>query len=239
MKTMQIGYIFFLALLVTGGVATAQNSGDTAQEQHLDGALLLLKEGKPGEAITNELNLVIAYYEKLYSSESRRIYCARTPAEESAYLAESGSKKQEALVLGPQYSKAHYLKGYALLELEQPAAARSSLDKALELSPLNANYLNESAHLYQAEKNWEESLKQFMRAADCARAYSPDEDQTSELSRALRGQGYCLIELGQLAEAEAIYLECLRVDPDDKIAMDELAYTQDQKIFQAAHLVIR
>lgn len=235
MKTKPIISGLFALLLMTDGMAAIE-SDDQIHKQRLDEAHLLLIEGKPGEAITNIIDPMIAHYEGIYSNESRKIYCARTPSEESAYLSESRPEKQEAIVLGPQYSRAYYIKAYALFELERPAEARANLDKALKLSPLNANYLNESAFLRQREKNWEDSRKQFMRAAECARDYSPEPDQASELSRALRGQGYALIEQGQLDEAEAIYRECLKIDPNDKIAMDELEYTQDQKIFQSSHL---
>ena len=236
MKTIRLVNGLLLALLVTGGVAAAKDSGDTAQEQRLDAARLLLQEGEPGEAITNELNPVISYYEGIYSNGSRKIYCARTPAEKSAYLAESGSEMQEAIVLGPQYSKAHYLKSYALIELGLTSDARTNLASALKLSPFNSDYLNELAFLYQGEKNWAESQKLFMRAEDCARKYSPEDVRGSELSRALRGHGFCLVEQGQLDEAEAIYRECLKVNANDKTAANEIEYIQDQKIFQAVNI---
>lgn len=223
-----------LSVLLLASMQTVANE-DTEKilEQHLDAARQMLVDMRPEEALANSVNPVIAYYENQYSNEPRRVYCARTPAEAQAYIAEANSAKHEAVILGPQYSEAHCLKYYVLRALKQPAESRSNLIKALELSPLNADFLNESAYLYQREKNWEESRKEFVRAADCARKYSSEEVRLSELSRALRGQGYCLVELGELDEAEAIYLECLKVDPNDQIAMEELEYTQDQKIFTA------
>lgn len=228
----------FAALLVAVGVATADDNDDSAQVKRIEAAQLLLKENRPGVAIESEINDVIAYFENKYSDHSYTIYCARTNKEKMAYLerASSEAQEQEAMVISATWSMAYYLKAYALMELGRPADARSYLAKALKSSPFNSIYLSESGHYYQQEKNWKEANKVFIRAAECARIYSPDDVRLSELSRALRGRGYCLVEMGQLDEAEAIYLECLKLNPDDAIARDELEYTQDQKIFQAAHV---
>lgn len=41
--------------------------------------------------------------------------------------------------------------------------------------------------------------------------------------------GYALSEMGRLDEAEANYRECLKIDPKDKGAMNELLYIAQQR----------
>jgi Flp pilus assembly protein TadD len=55
---------------------------------------------------------------------------------------------------------------------------------------------------------------------------SDDATKTINLTRAWRGQGYCLVEQGKLNEAEAMYRKCLALDPKDNKARGELEYIQ-------------
>jgi Flp pilus assembly protein TadD len=53
---------------------------------------------------------------------------------------------------------------------------------------------------------------------------SDDATKTNDLTRAWRGQAYCLTERGKLDEAEAMYRQCLALDPKDSNALRELEY---------------
>ena len=136
--------------------------------------------------------------------------------------------KKDAIVLSSTWASAYFLKGYALQELGRIAEAKSALILALELSPWNSLYLSELGSVYKLEKNWKEAKKTFDAAEEHA-ALSPDELKASELGLARRGQGYVLVELGQLAEAEKKYLQCLEDDPNDKKAAAELEYVRNLK----------
>ena len=58
---------------------------------------------------------------------------------------------------------------------------------------------------------------------------APDDTRSDELGRARRGQGYVLVELGKLDEAEKKYQQCLAANPNDANAKAELQYVREQK----------
>ena len=115
------------------------------------------------------------------------------------------------------------------MELGKIEDAKTFIKKALELSPSNSMYLAELGHIYQAEKKLVEAMELFKRAEESASAYSPENVKNTELTRAMRGVGYSLIELGRLDEAEEKYKKCLEINKDDKKALGELSYIQSLK----------
>ncbi len=149
--------------------------------------------------------------------------------ESLAYLLESASKKEATIAIGPEWATAFFMKAYALIDLRRLPEARTNLTRAVELSPNNSQFLSELAHLFQIDKNVTESQRLFVHAEECARTFSPDEAKVGERTRALRGQGYNLVEMGRLDEAESKYRECLKLDHKDRAALDELKYLKSRK----------
>jgi Flp pilus assembly protein TadD len=152
-------------------------------------------------------------------------YCARSMEETLHYLMLAQAEGRDALVLEPTWAEAYYLKGYALVELGQLEEARRAISRALVLSPKNSKYLSEIAHIFQLERNWTKALEQFSNAEGASR-HSPAETRIEEKTRALRGQGYALVELGRLAEAEAKYRASLAADRNDFRSEQELGYVE-------------
>jgi Flp pilus assembly protein TadD len=105
------------------------------------------------------------------------------------YLGLAATKNQPAKVLTPDWADAHFMKGYALLELGHISEARAQLERAVALSPNNAQYQAELGYTYEIEKNWAKALPLYEAAEDAAE-FSPDDAKVGELGRALRGQGY-------------------------------------------------
>lgn len=198
------------------------------------GRSLLLDEHKPAQAISEHFDKVIRYYEARHRNTKDRIYCARTPTEVIYYSALGASEGQSTSVIDSTWSDAYFLKGYALVELEQPAEARKLLDRALELSPMNSAYLSERAHLDQMDKDWDTALAKFKLATEAAEMTTPEEAKVYEWTRALRGQGFALIELGRLEEAKAMYHKALELDPDDEGSKGELRYVERMQANLAA-----
>lgn len=86
---------------------------------------------------------------------------------------------------------------------------------------------NELAEIYALENNWPDALKSY-REAEKNVKLGPEEGQADDLARARRGQGYVLVELGRLDEAEKKYRQCLATDPNDTKAKGELGYVREQ-----------
>jgi Flp pilus assembly protein TadD len=200
----------------------------------LDEARTLLTRKQPQAALAN-CEKVIAAFKEHYADTKEKIYCARSSTESLGYLLQAAANadkgklgKKDAIVLSSTWASAYFLKGYALQELGRIPEAKSALMEALELSPWSSLYLSELGSVYKLEKNWKEAKKAFDAAEEHA-ALSPDELKATELGLARRGQGYVLVELGQLDEAEKKYLQCLKDDPNDKKAAAELEYVRNLK----------
>lgn len=212
-------------------------------EPDKDGQLpMLLQEArelltaKDPEAAIKKCDAVIGRYAAHYKPDGeQKFYCARSESEVLFYLlkkageADRGDakpgKQSVARVLSSTWADAYFTRAYALIELRRVADAKTALQRALELSPANARYLSELGMVYQVEKNWAESSKQYQAAIENA-GVSPKESQASELARARRGLAYNFVELGKLDEAERIYLQCLATDPNDHRAENELKYVR-------------
>lgn len=186
----------------------------------------LLGRNKPLPALSKSFDQVIRRFEARHAGSTEVIYCARTTEETLVYTAQAAQAKQSATVLGSTWSDAYYMKAYALLELGRLDEAQEALERTLALSPSNSMYLAEMAFTHQTRKKWSEALSGYVAAEEAAEAYSPDEVKASELSRAMRGQGYALVELDRLDEAEAVYRKAMAVDPEDRASAGEIKYIE-------------
>lgn len=130
---------------------------------------------------------------------------------------------ESAEVIGTLWGDAHFMKGSALVSLEEYAEAKQSLSEAVALSPSNSMYLSEYTYTFFITKNYEEGLV-WATKAEAAAQFSPEKLKKEELGRAKRNTGYALIELGRLDEAEKKYKEALKLDKNDQKAKIELDY---------------
>lgn len=152
------------------------------------------------------------------------VYATRSLPETFFYTSKASIEGKDAIAISAVCADAFYLKGYAALDLGEVEQAQVLVEQALALSPVNAMYLSELGHIYHVKQEWEKALQIFLKAETAAQSYSPDDVEISELTRALRGSGYSLIELGRLDEAESKYYECLEIDKNDEISQRQLAY---------------
>jgi tetratricopeptide (TPR) repeat protein len=210
-------------------VPTPDADDEAAQLKALEAAWSLIQDKRAAEALP-ALDAVIAHYEARFPAGKMRWYVARDLSETLLYLGmaslsapTAGSGPADAQVLKVQWANAWYLKGFALVELERAAEARAALGKAIELSPNNATYLIELAETYKLAKDWDNALDLFTQAVGAAEV-SPDEVRKSDLGHAMRGQAFVHVERGNYAEARKILEKCLKLDPNDARAKEELEY---------------
>ena len=202
---------------------------DKKHKQLLEEGENLLLRKQAQTAIDQYFNLVIQDYMTIYHNKQDELYNARTKKEHDFYMKEAKRKKKKAHILSNIWAKAYYLKAYALLEQKSIRPAKKALEKALTLSPSNAQYLSEMGHILHIEKKWNNALNIYRKAELSSNLFSPDDVQREELLRAKRGIGFSLTELKKVVEAKKIYQEILRIDPQDKIAKRELKYLQELK----------
>lgn len=217
---------FGFALAAAALPAGATTQGEQARADRLrHGIDLLLRDGRLEAAIREVFDPLIEEYTRQYGGLGQRIYCPRTEDEGQQYLGDAlGDARNRGIMLAdrPTWAYAYYYKGYALIDLHRIGEARHALGLALELAPRNAQFLAELAATYQNEDS-EHMLAIARQAADATR-FSPPELRRDELGRALRGQGYALIELKRWDEAEQAYRQALQLDPGDLHAHAELDY---------------
>jgi len=189
----------------------------------------LVGKGDKKDAIIHYFNPVIKDYEKIYTNSSKRIYSARTQAEHNFYSMTATNKGKVAHILSDNWSRAYFLKAYALLELKELNLAEKNIRKALHLAPSNSKYLSELGHIQHLTKDWKKSLQSYKLAEKSANFFSPKRLKKQEILRAKRGIGFSYTELKEFNRAEATYKEILEIDSRDKIALRELKYIRGLK----------
>ncbi len=206
--------------------AAAADQEAPAQADLVSEGIELIKSSRPGDAI-ERFDRVIAWYERAYAGETRKIYCAGSPSESVAYLVLGAAyEKKDAITLDQTWAHAIFFKGYALIDLGRREDARPLFRRALELSPRNSQYLSEYAELKKGDRDWQESYDLFEEAHGAA-SLMPEEKQGFWQARALRGMGFTLIELGDLDKAETMFRKSLELDPNNQGARSELQYIED------------
>jgi hypothetical protein len=188
-----------------------------------------LETGDPERAITVAFDPVIEHFESAYQGTKSRVYSAQSMQQAILYSVLPGPEQQTTEVLDGVWANAYLLKGYALLELKNARGAQHALEAAVALSPMNSQYLAELAYAFQVQGDCDKSIATYAQAESAAALGSDDETKTRDVTRALRGQGYCLIEQGKLTEAETMYKKSLSLDPGDKKALGELKYIESQR----------
>jgi tetratricopeptide (TPR) repeat protein len=136
----------------------------------------------------------------------------------------NGHAKEVVWVEDPYPRAALYLGSY-YNETSRPADAIVALDKGLSAAPHNVSLLSEKGAALIAAHRWAEALTTYRAGLDY-QGDLLDKLANSDRARLLRGQGFCLTELGRLDEAEASYRESLKIEPNHGGAMHELAYIQ-------------
>lgn len=177
-------------------------------------------EGLKREVITP----TIAEFEAIAARENRRIFCASSPVEVLKYMTDAVDAKTEAIALDGKYSAAFFIRGYIAVEEKNYSLALRDVGRAVELSPSNPHYLSELGYLVSLSRDYEKAIRFYERAIEGAELLHSDDKDADEKRRAMRGKGFCLIELGRFEEAVKLYAECLKLYPNDAAAKNELGY---------------
>ncbi|WP_439892923.1 tetratricopeptide repeat protein (plasmid) [Ralstonia sp. 25C] len=204
------------------------NPDDARNAQLVQEGAQLAKAHRPAEAI-DTFDKVTGFYESAYRNETGRLYSARTQPEALMYLLEAANAKTSAKIVSSNWAYAYYLKAYAMIELNRMDEAKVTLQRAIDMSPHNAQFRTEMGGVYQREKNWPMAITSFETAERDAREFSAPNIKNTELARAWRGLAYVYVEQNRLDEAEALYRKCLELDANDTRAASELRYLQAQR----------
>ncbi len=225
--------IILIISFIISGCATQQNSSSVNNgsaptletEKHISQGYKLLSQNNTVKAI-KQFDKAIELCKGQYNNSKQKHYAVRGQLDTLYYMLKAASENTSAIAVSTVCSDALYLKGYASLDLGKIDVAEQFILRAVEMSPVNSMYLSELGHLYQTKKDWKKALDTFQESEQNVEAYSPPDLKLQELSRAKRGVGFALIELGKLDEAEKKFNECLEINKNDKTALNELKYIE-------------
>jgi len=222
----EIALALSLALGAGQDARTDQPPPDAGAQAHIAAALTAIKAGDSAGA-GSEIDQVIAYYDTLYAPEKRRIYCGMSSTQTLAYMAMAAKDKVDAVAVSPGWCEALFIKGYTLVDAGKIDEARQYYDRVRALAPLHWQYLAEMGFTYR-DSDPAKSLDLYHQAEDLVTLIDKPL-QAAALAKVRHGKGYALSELKRFDEAEAIYRQCLKADPNDTIAQHELDYIAGQR----------
>ena len=213
-------FFLFASLLMAAPAAARDKPTEQAWE--------LIRDKKPAQAIA-ALDPVIAAEAKRHEDERRQIYCAHSPEETLMYTGMAAQANRDAVVLDPTWCMAIFLTGFALIDLNRPDEAKPLFDRAVEMAPMNSQFLSELAEWHKVRREWGTAFTLFERSS-AASELSNEADRIAHKGRALRGMGFVLIEQGKLDEAERLFHQALELNPNDAAAKNELQYIEEQRL---------
>lgn len=117
------------------------------------------------------------------------------------------------------YPRAFFYLGFIAVAEGNFEKAIHYLDRGAELEPTNPKFRLEKAQALIRNRDYSAALKLLNQNT----TVGPHIDG-KDVAAALRGKGSALIELQELLEAEAAFRESLELDPDSKVAQNELNY---------------
>jgi tetratricopeptide (TPR) repeat protein len=198
-----------------------------ATYEMLDIGVEILLGGTPQVAIDGYFDPLLLSFEETIAAQALPTYVARSDREGMYYILTAAGRDENVQAIGSYGPDAYYWKAMALNAIGNFDDAFSALDTALRYSPANSWLLSQQANWFQADGRLLDALAGFERAAELARLFSPAWAAETELSYALRGRAYILVELGRFEEAVLDYEECLEIDDKDRDAAVQLAYVRN------------
>ena len=240
----RIGFVAAAVALVMIAPVVSAKDNDRLDKQSaavVEEAFTAIQSGEPQRALTL-VEPVIANFEKANAGR-QRIYCAVTAKESAFYMvapaSEGGASTEPApdgdtpdqgtsIILNSNWCRAQYVRAFALVDLKRLDEAQAGYERLLRFAPKRSRYLSELGFVFQAKRQWQASLDLYVRADAAADVLDPA-DRDYERCVALRGQGYDLVELGRLDDAEAAYRKCLAITPNEPKSLGEIEYIKEQR----------
>lgn len=201
-----------------------ETNTETADAQKVDQAIATLRQGdlRTAERLLREViantppNYVNAYdqdgtlYVKFWDQEEFIYYVLRQK--------ERGTE-QDVIWRENAYPRAYYYMGFLEVERGRPQEALQWMDAGQKLEPQQPHFRLEKGKALSSLGDFPGALTLYSEVLVMGEDISP-----MDRAAALRGQGFQLIELNRIDEAEACFLDSLALDPTSEVAHGELGY---------------
>ena len=224
-----------IAMVLMLALSCAVNAGEVGtqtvttfiqyQVDHAKGAELaprvrdvqaLIKTGNLDEAEAVAKDLASSY--QVLFDKSVKQYTFQSKAEYEEFKAGT-AEPFEWIDWG--YEECFQMQAFIRSERHDFDGALGILELTKQLAPISAGIAVEMGYALNALRRFSEALDSYMHAEALAGKYP---SQRPHLAVALRGKGFALIELQRLDEAEVAFKSSLEIDPNNKLALNELGY---------------
>ena len=122
---------------------------------------------------------------------------------------------KQSIAIDPSYSEAHHLKGLVYMRMNEPKLAEISFKRALEMSPNDANLMQNVGWLLCQQSRFDESERYFLQALAVSKY-----DQRAKTFRTL---GLCRVQSGRLSEGRDSLLASYEMDSSNPVTVFNLA----------------
>lgn len=181
----------------------------------------LVNEMQFDEALNYADNLRIEY-EKLFNKDMKQ-YSFQT---EDDYKEFAKTNNDAIQWVDWTYKECLQMQAYIEVERGNYPNALDLLEKIEKLAPISAGTLGEKGFVLIKMQNPSEALNTFDKMLAMSLKYP---SQKPNNAASLRGRGTALIELGRLQEAEEAFNKSLIIEPNNHVALNELAYIKSIK----------
>lgn len=192
-------------------------------KEKVEAAVRVMLEGQT-KAPLGPLTEVIDRFEAEFGKSPARVFSARGPTDALLYVMDGPLVHKDTIVLGPAWALAYWGRAYVYGEMNQFDDEIRELNKALALAPQDPQFNNEMGFVHIQKRQFKEALEAYKTAEQNAELGDDPEANIHFRCVALRGQGYALVELHRLDEAEKAYKACLKIKPDEPKSLGELDY---------------
>ncbi len=122
------------------------------------------------------------------------------------------------------YKECLQMQAFIAAERRDFASALPILQGLEKVAPMSAGTAVERGYIQNQMGDPSGALSAYKRALEISHRY---QSQRQYQAAALRGIGYALVELKRLDEAERAYQDSLKIEPNNPIAQNELAYIRE------------
>jgi hypothetical protein len=159
-------------------------------------------------------------------TEADATYCCFASQRQLDYFlcCQSGSPKIR--VMDGSVARGCHLSAYVLSKYGRFVEALTEVDMVLKLAPFFAQGWHEKAYILTKLRRPSEALAVYNEAWKLILRHPENFNMAGPI---LRGQAVALVELGELDRAEKLLRDSLVVDPEDVMAVEELAYIAQRR----------
>jgi Flp pilus assembly protein TadD len=225
---------YILAVVAAVSFVTPAFAGETMTEEErqkkTNEAIGYFNARKPAETIAAAKPVLESFeadFAKNYPDRQKTdLFCAETSEQTLTLTLQGSTAGKDTVVLNRSYCEMLFITGFAMIDAGQQEGAGAYLQKASEMSPLNAHFMNEYAEWHKSKRDWKTSFALFKNAREIS-SFTPEEVRKETEARSMRGMGFNMIELGDLDGAEKLFKESLKLTPGNSNAVGELVYIEE------------